>query len=106
MTANPRRENRAVTTTPNEPSRLEPVPVQLTRMEGTINLIAYQFSEVQGDIKEIRGDGAGLTGRIGAVERAQAQSSGASGTWKTWLPTILTALALLAALGFGVKFGG
>lgn len=104
MTANP--AGRTAVTAPNEPSRLEPVPVQLTRMEGTINLIAYQFSEVQGDIKEIRGDVAGLTGRIGAVELAQAQSRGANSTWKTWLPTILTAMALLAALGFGVKFGG
>lgn len=92
--------------TPNEPSRLEPVPVQLTRMEGTINLIAYQFSEVQGDIKEIRADLSGLTARVGAVEIAQAQTSGASSSWKTWLPTILTALGLLVALGFGVKFGG
>lgn len=82
-------------TAPNEPSRLEPVPVQLTRMEGTINLIAYQFSEVQGDIKEIRSDVAGLTGRVGAVELAQAQSSGASHSWQTWLPI----LAALAATG-------
>lgn len=82
-------------TAPNEPSRLEPVPVQLTRMEGTINLIAYQFSEVQGDIKEIRSDVAGLTGRVGAVELAQAQSAGASHSWQTWLPI----LAALAATG-------
>lgn len=81
--------------TPNEPSRLEPVPVQLTRMEGTINLIAYQFSEVQGDIKEMRADISGLTGRIGAVELTQAANSGASSSWKTWLP-ILAALAAVS----------
>ena len=80
---------------PNEPARLEPVPVQLTRMEGTINLIAYQFSEVQGDIKEMRGDITGLTGRVGAVELTQAANAGASSSWKTWLPI----LAALAAVG-------
>lgn len=93
------------TNAPNEPSRLEPVPVQLTRMEGTINLIAYQFSEVKDDVKEMRADVIGLSDRIAAVELVQAQSSGALSTWKQWLPTIITALALLAALGLGVTFG-
>lgn len=89
-----------------QPQTVEPMPVQLTRMEGTINLIAYQFSEVQGDIKEIRSDQAKLTGRIAAVELIQASTSGAASTWKTWLPTILTALGVLVAAGLGFHFGG
>ena len=92
-------------TAPNEPSRIEPVPVQLTRMEGTINLIAYQFSEVQGDIKDLRGEITGLATRVGAVELIQAQSSGSSQSWRAWTPTILAALGVLAALGLGVTFG-
>lgn len=90
----------------NEPPRVEPVPVQLTRMEGTINLIAYQFSEVQGDVKEIRADIAGLTGRVGAIEVAQASSSGSSTFLKAWLPTIIAAIGVATALGFGIQFGG
>ena len=78
-----------------QPQTVEPVPVQLTRMEGTINLIAYQFGEVKEDIKEIRGDVSGLTGRVGAIELAQAASNGSSQSWKTWLPI----LAALAAVG-------
>jgi hypothetical protein len=78
-----------------QPQGIEPMPVQLTRMEGTINLIAYQFSEVQGDIKEMRADIAGLTGRVSKVELAQATSTGASTSWKTWLP-ILAAIAAVA----------
>ena len=95
----------SITPTPNEPSALEPVPVQLTRIEGTVNLIAYQFSEVKDDIKDMRADVSSLTTRVGAVELAQAQTSGASNSWRTWLPTIIAALGVLAALGLGVTFG-
>lgn len=80
---------------PNQPSQLEPVPVQLTRMEGTINLIAYQFAEVKDDVKEIRTVQGVHAKDIAELRLAQAQQTGASNSWKTWLP-ILAALAAVA----------
>lgn len=87
----------------DQPSQTEPVPVQLTRMEGTINLIAYQFGEVKEDIKELRASNTVLGGKIAAVELVQASTTGATSSWRVWLPTILSALTLVAALG--LKFG-
>jgi hypothetical protein len=78
---------------------MEPVGVQLTRVEGTVNLIAYQIGEVGEQVKD-------LGKRVTVVELAQAASSGSSGFLKAWLPTIVATIGVLAALGFGVKFGG
>lgn len=89
-----------------QPQTTEPVPVQLTRMEGTINLIAYQFGEVKEDIAALRGEVHAHTRDIAALQLAQAAAAGASSSWKTWLPTIIAALAVLVALGFGINFGG
>lgn len=85
--------------TSNEPSRLEPVPVQLTRIEGTVNLIAYQIGEVRDEVKD-------LGKRVTAVENWQAATSGSQTFLKAWLPTIIAAVGVMAALGFGIKFGG
>jgi hypothetical protein len=76
---------------PDEPSTTEPVPVQLTRVEGTINLIAYQMAEVKSEVTE-------LNRRVTTVELAQAQSGGASQSWKTWLPILIAA----GTLGLGM----
>ena len=111
---------------PDQPNSLEPVPVQLTRIEGTVNLIAYQMAEVKDDIKGVKVDLVSLTGRVSAVEmaqaatadvnslcdrinaleRLQAAASGTSAFLKSWLPTIIAAAGVAAAYGFGVKFGG
>ena len=83
---------------PSQPSQAEPVPVQLTRMEGTINLIAYQFSEVKDDIKELRTKAEGHDARLSAVELAQASQSGASASWKTWLPVLVAVASVAVAV--------
>lgn len=88
----------------NQPHAAEPVQVQLTRIEGTVNLIAYQMAEVKADITDLRGEVAAAKERIAAVEINQAQSSGASASWKTWLPIILAALAV--ALSVVLSLGG
>jgi hypothetical protein len=97
---------------PSQPNQAEPVPVQLTRIEGTINLIAFQLGELKGDVKEIRAKTDGHSDRLSALELANAKSeghgpriaaleiahaatSGASTSWKTWLP-ILAALVTAA----------
>lgn len=72
----------------DQPKAIEPMPVQLTRIEGTVNLIAYQV----GDLAARMGH---LEGRVGAVELAQAANTGASVSWKSWLP-IVAGLASLA----------
>jgi hypothetical protein len=82
-----------------QPKTVEPVPVQLTRIEGVVNLIAYQMAEVKTEVTN-------LAGRVTAIELAQATATGSSGFLKQWLPTLLTAALLAVALGFGVKFGG
>lgn len=82
-----------------QPKTVEPVPVQLTRIEGTVNLIAYQMAEVKNEVSS-------LSKRVTAIELAQAVSSGSSGFLKSWLPTIIAGIGVLVALGFGVKFGG
>lgn len=89
----------------DQPKAVEPVPVQLTRIEGTVNLIAYQFGEVKEDIKEMRGEVATLSGRVHAVEMVQAQSAGSSNSWKTWLP-ILAAFAAVGTTVVGLFLGG
>lgn len=76
---------------PDEPSAAEPVPVQLTRVEGTINLIAYQMAEVKSEVTE-------LNRRVTKVELTQAQSGGASQSWKTWLPILIAAGTLAFAV--------
>ena len=82
-----------------QPKTVEPVPVQLTRIEGTVNLIAYQMSEVKTEVTN-------LAARVTAIELAQAAHSG-SGAWlRSWAPVIIAALGVAVALGFGVKFGG
>jgi hypothetical protein len=83
---------------PTQPSQAEPVPVQLTRMEGTINLIAYQFSEVKDDIKELRSKSEGHSVQISALELANATKSGASAAWTTWLPILAAIAAVVVAI--------
>ena len=82
----------------DQPKAIEPVPVQLTRIEGSVNLIAERVGNVQGQLGDLRTEVTHLSGRVTAVELAQAASSGASLSWKSWLP-ILVALA-----GFGLAF--
>lgn len=74
-----------------QPNTIEPVPVQLTRIEGTINLIAYQMTEVKTEV-------AHLGRRVTQVELTQAQSTGSSATWKTWLPMIIAASTLITGI--------
>jgi hypothetical protein len=83
----------------DQPQTTEPVPVQLTRMEGTINLIAYQVGDLGSRMERVER-------RVKDVELAQAGSAGSNNFLKAWLPTIIAAIGVLAALGFGVKFGG
>lgn len=83
----------------DEPKTIEPVPVQLTRIEGVVNLIAYQMTEVKSDV-------SALSTRVTTIEHVQAMSSGSNTFLRAWLPTVLTAIGVLAALGFGIKFGG
>ena len=82
----------------DQPQITEPVNVQLTRMEGTINLIAYQVSDLGTRMERVER-------RVGEVELTQAQVSGGSGFLRAWLPTIIAAIGVLAALGFGLKLG-
>ena len=62
----------------DQPSITEPVPVQLTRMEGTVNLIAYQIGDLTKNLAahavvlEKHGD------RLAAVETKQSQKDYAS----------------------------
>jgi hypothetical protein len=83
----------------DQPKGVEPVPVQLTRMEGVLNLVAYQVGDLGARMERVEQ-------RVSSVELAQATNSGASASWKAWLPTVIAALAVLAALGFGINFGG
>ena len=89
-----------------QPKTVEPVPVQLTRIEGTVNLIAYQMAEVKEDIKGVKVDVVSLGQRVSAIEVAQAAAGGSSAFLKSWLPTIIAAIGVATALGFGIKFGG
>lgn len=82
----------------DENTNVEPVPVQLTRIEGTINLIAYQMTEVKTEVSKL-GD------RVTKVELVQAQSGGASQSWKTWLPILITLAGLLVAAYVAVSGG-
>ncbi len=91
---------------PNEQSRLEPVPVQLTRMEGTINLIAYQFGEMKEEVQAVRTENVQQLARIVALELRAATSSGIHAAWKTWVPILLAFAGVLAAFGVGIKVGG
>jgi hypothetical protein len=83
----------------DQPQTTEPVPVQLTRIEGTVNLIAYQMAEVKSEVSH-------LSTRVTAIELAQAASNGSAGFLKAWLPTLIAAIGVAAALGFGVNWGG
>lgn len=75
---------------PNQPSQAEPVPVQLTRIEGTVNLIAYQLGDL---VKRVDRHEIDIT----ALKLAQASAGGASSTWRTWVPIILAAVGVIAA---------
>lgn len=77
----------------------EPVPVQLTRMEGTINLIAYQVGDLASRMDRIER-------RVNDVEIHQATGDGASGSFLRWVPVIIAGIGVLAALGLGFRFGG
>ena len=72
-----------------QPKAVEPVPVQLTRIEGVVNLIAYQLGDLTKKVERHEVD-------ITALKLQQAASTGASGSWKTWLPIIIAAAAALA----------
>lgn len=91
---------------PDQPQTVEPVPVQLTRIEGTVNLIAYQMGEVKAEVTEVKTSMSALGRRVTAIELAQAAASGSSSFLKSWLPTIIAALGVMAAFGFGIKFSG
>lgn len=93
-------------TAPDQPQTIEPMPVQLTRMEGTINLIAYQMVEVKADVSGVKTSLGGLETRVHAIEMAQAAVAGSSGFLKSWLPTIIAGIGVATMLGFGIKFGG
>lgn len=84
---------------------MEPVPVQLTRMEGTLNLVAYQILEVKKDIEGVRVDHESTKIRLSLVETSQAAAAGAFTSWRSWLPVIISGLGVVAALGLGVTFG-
>jgi hypothetical protein len=83
----------------DQPQTTEPVPVQLTRIEGTVNLIAYQMAEVKSEV-------AHLSTRVTAIELTQASASGSSSFLKAWLPLVVACIGVAAGLGFGVKWGG
>jgi hypothetical protein len=83
----------------DQPQTTEPVPVQLTRMEGTINLIAYQVGDLGTRMDRVER-------RVSSVELVQERVAGSSTFLKAWLPTIVATIGVLAALGFGIKFGG
>ena len=89
-----------------QPQTVEPMPVQLTRIEGTVNLIAYHMTELKGSVTALSGRVDGHQKDIADIKLAQAGTAGASQSWRTWLPTILTALGVLTALGFGIHLGG
>ncbi len=86
-------------------SPLEPVPVQLTRMEGTINLIAYQMTEVKDDLKHVQQQADAIAVRVTALELHHSAASGIAAAWRTWVPVVLVALGVLASFGFGIKWG-
>lgn len=79
----------------DQPNIIEPMPVQLTRMEGSINLIVERVGNLQGQLTKVETQVESLGTRVSAVELAQATSSGSSQSWKTWLPI----LAAFAAVG-------
>jgi hypothetical protein len=83
----------------DQPQMAEPVNVQLTRMEGTINLIAYQVGDLGNRMERVER-------RVKDVELHQAEGAGSSGFVRAWAPTIIAALGVLAALGLGITFGG
>lgn len=79
----------------DQPKAIEPVPVQLTRIEGVVNLIAYQIGDLKEDVKTLGARVDGHDGEIGALKLAVGGQQAASASWKTWLP-ILASLAGLA----------
>lgn len=83
----------------DQPKTVEPVPVQLTRMEGVLNLVAFQVGDLGARMERVER-------RVGDVELAQATALGSSGFLRAWLPTIIAALGVLGALGLGITFGG
>lgn len=81
----------------DQPKAIEPMPVQLTRIEGSVNLIAERVGNVQGQLGDLRTEVTHLSGRVSAVELAQAASIGAGQSWKTWVPTLIAAGGLVIA---------
>lgn len=81
----------------DEPRAIEPVPVQLTRIEGVLNLVAYQMTEVKDDVRHIAAEVEDVKRRVGAVEIVQAQSTGAMTSWRSWLPVVIAAASLAVA---------
>ncbi len=81
----------------DEPQTAEPMPVQLTRIEGVVNLIAYQLGDLTKKVERHELD-------ITALKLAQATNSGAANSWRTWLPILasLAGLALALYLAAGV----
>jgi hypothetical protein len=89
-----------------QPQTVEPMPVQLTRIEGTVNLIAYQMTELKGSVTALGLRVDGHSKDIADIKLVQAGNAGATQSWRTWLPLIMTALGTLAAFGIGTHFGG
>lgn len=89
----------------DQPKAIEPVPVQLTRIEGSVNLIAERVGNVQGQLGDLRTEVTHLSGRVTAVELAQAASSGASMSWKTWLPFLVGFASLVLAFVLALTGG-
>jgi len=82
-----------------QPQAIEPVPVQLTRIEGTVNLIAYQLGDLSKKVDRHEVD-------ITTLKLAQATSTGASTSWKTWLPILAAIAAVAVAVVIPLIAGG
>lgn len=81
----------------DQPKVTEPVPVQLTRIEGTVNLIAYQLGDLVKRVDRHDVD-------ISDLKLAQAAANGSSQSWAKWIPIIISAAALVAAFAGVVSF--
>jgi hypothetical protein len=71
-------------------------------MEGTINLIAYQMTEVKDDIRAVGSRVDKHDDEIGELRLLVGAQIAASASWKSWLPILASlasvALALVLAL--------
>lgn len=75
---------------PNQPNQAEPMPVQLTRVEGTVNLIAYQIGDL---VKRVDRHEVDIT----ALKMAQASGDGASASWWKWASIFIGVAGVIAA---------